>query len=212
MSDALEEHHKRLSLFRLNHPRMKKVVLKEDVTDSDFASYVPLEDFWPHGHANQPNDNSKPVMLNSRAELSLLRKEAMPWSPEHRSLGSRSKHHHQHQHHHNAAFLEKSKNATKTEKPATMAVKTGKSAMLVEAKKKSVLTKTTVNITASKAHNMEVAAKKKAAVNITASSRTTTAINKTSANASKAGSKVVALSNSSKFAMATKAPERTEKK
>merc|ERR1719160_1325028 len=143
---------------------MKKVVLKDDNDNSNFASYVPLEDFWPHGHPDGPQVESKPVMLNSRAQLSLLRKEAMPWSPEHRALGSRSKHHHQHQHHHNAAFLEKSKNATKTEKPATMAVKTGKSAMLVEAKKKSVLTKTTVNITASKAHNVEVAAKKKAAV------------------------------------------------
>lgn len=106
MSDELEEHHKRLSLFRLGHPRMKKVVLKEDQTSSDFAAFVPLEDFWPHGHPSQPQEDSKPVMLNSRAELSLLRKDAMPWSPEHRSLGSRSKHHHR-RHHHNAALLEK---------------------------------------------------------------------------------------------------------
>lgn len=210
MSDVLKEHQKRLSLFRMGHPRMKKVVLKDDQADSDFASYVPLEDFWPHSHPDEPHDESKPLMLNSPAQLSLLRKEALPWSPEHRSLGSRSKHHHRH---HNAALLEKKKKGTKTDKHASLKkTQTGErfekpatAAIIVEAKKKVV-------------------------TNMTASSNVTFAKNATSVHASRVGStantsakpltttnstslaKVAAQLNSTKFAAGEKASKSAKKK
>lgn len=124
MTAMLEEHHKRLSLFRMGHPRMSKVVLKDDQakSDSDFAAYVPLEDFWPHGHdekSQESEEHSKPVMLNSHAELSLLRRNAMPWSAEQRSRG-KGGHRHHHRHHHSTAFLEQNKNSTKTEKQSNV--------------------------------------------------------------------------------------------
>lgn len=170
MSDALEEHQKRLSLFRMSHPRMTKVVLKDDQADPNFASYVPLEDFWPHGHPDEAREDSKPVMLNSPTQLSLLRRDAMPWSPEHRSLGSRSKHHHRR--HHSAALLEKKKKATKIDKAATAG--------------KDVETKT------------------KVVANISTSLNATIAVNATSVNATKAGSKATAPGKSATATNVTK--------
>lgn len=215
MADALEEHQKRLSLFRMGHPRMKKIILQDDRSDSDFASYVPLEDFWPHGHPDADADesslvNSKPVMLNSRSQLSLLRKEAMPWSPEHRSLGSRSKHHHKHRNHHSAVFLEKRKNATKVEK--TAAAKDDVAA------KKSVANLTAIAVNATTRTNASKAGFKanasKAGFNAPTAVKPVTSSGFT--NATKPA-KVVALSkstklNSTKVVAAVKALEPAEKK
>jgi len=217
MSSMLEEHHKRLALFRLGHPRMKKVVLNDDQAKPDFASFVPLEDFWPHGHTDQAEEEeeSKPVrkMLNSHAELSLLRKDAMPWSPEHRSLGSRSKHHHHHKHH-NAALLSIHKNVTKTEMSANVtkqesakqiAANASTSSKVVSVKTKVVAVKngTTGNASATSKVVTPTNAK---LINATTPAKVVTPANTT------APAKVAAPSNSSKATAPVKVAEPAKKK
>lgn len=212
MSSMLEEHHKRLAMFQRSHPHIKKIVLNDD--QPKFGSYVPLEDFWPHGHSDQTEDQtqdeSKPRMLNSRVhlsmlnsrhQLSLINKESMPWSPEGRSLGTWSKAGHRHRHHRGTTFLDKAANIAKPEKEAN-------ATRAHVASKEMLMKKVISNTTNSSKVATEVraaAAKVPSKVHATSSNATTLAkvvMEAKSANSSNAATpaKVAAPSNSSKVA------------
>jgi len=219
MAAMLEEHQKRLSLFRMGKAHMKKVVLKDDdQAATDFAAYVPLADYWPHGqHDVQDEEPSKPVMLNSRAQLSLLRKSAMPWSSEHRGFH----HRHHRRHSHSAALVEKSKNATKpvveesknATKPVTKASNLTKTAPMNTTRKAAPMNTTLKAATATKAPLEESKNTTKAVTKPVskASNGSKTAPMNTTLKAT-APSKVTVEKKTSNTTAPVKAPEPAKKK
>lgn len=226
-ASMLEQHNKKLALFRMGHPIMKKVVLKDD--EPKFEASVSLDDFWPHGHDAKQYDSEedsmprKPVMLNSRSQLSLLKKDAFPWSAERRSKGGHR--HHHHRHHHSAALLDHKKNITKMEQNSTTVKKNSTKAEKNSTKAPvapAALNATSVKkVSTNKTNASKVATSQEAkATTASTSSKasptmpskvTPTAKNVTSRNATEAA-KVVAPSHLSKTAAAEKTKESGKKK